>query len=135
MVSRFSGSAEAAWADSGLMLPFAKLVLTITFCLSVGALFGASVADGWDKNPMVGAALGGIAGVLFGLVAGGLCGYRPAFSARTPSSTRRNSAESRIWSRSLSVSMYSYPNPARRAVESSRIASVLWPASCRVSRA
>jgi len=57
------------------MLPFLNLVATIAGCLSIGALFGAYIADQNGYNPCLFAANGGMAGAYFGLAAAGeICG-------------------------------------------------------------
>jgi uncharacterized protein YcfJ len=53
------------------MTPFEKRVATIALCLSAGALFGAYIAHGRGDDPLIGAGVGAVVGILFGLVAGG----------------------------------------------------------------
>ena len=51
------------------MLGITKLVTLPVFCLLIGSLFGALVADKRGHNCVNCAAIGGVAGVLFGLIA------------------------------------------------------------------
>jgi hypothetical protein len=51
------------------MLVFTKLVTVLVFCLLTGSLFGAFMADRRGHNAFICAAIGGLAGVLFGLIA------------------------------------------------------------------
>ena len=51
------------------MLVFTKLVTVLVFCLLTGSLFGAFVVDRRGHNALTCAAIGGLAGVLFGLIA------------------------------------------------------------------
>jgi hypothetical protein len=48
---------------------FTKLVTVLVFCLLIGSLFGALVADKRGHNALTCAAIGGVSGLLFGLIA------------------------------------------------------------------
>jgi hypothetical protein len=53
------------------MFSFFKVVLITALCSSIGALFGAYVADHWSKEPAIGGLLGGLGGIAFALAAAG----------------------------------------------------------------
>ena len=66
------------------MTAFAKLVVKIALSLTAFALLGALIADNHGLNAVAGAAIGGVVGIFFGLVADGEIGGGKVVNALFP---------------------------------------------------